>query len=1237
MQNKPKGAFTRYLMGGTGLAMLAAMSLTVPVAAQEAAAEDDITEVIVVGARAAQQSSNDRKKRGKTAQDSIVADDVGAFPDKNLNEALSRIAGVALERDDFGDGASITIRGNSAENIRVEMDGMGVGGGGMGATRAAELTVLPADMIKSVDVIKGSTADMTEGGLGGSVRVQTRTGLDFKKPYLSFRVGQRYNSLGQDWQPDFNLVASRKFFDNRLGVIFSVTSTNLQNTTNGVENNQSGAGYYPRLDFDNSPEKTFEFNPSTVFSPAGENRPTLGADTLLANSSFTPRQIVEMSAAAKTKDECRAAFPLYTPGTGAGQSNSTGVRNQRNFELQNCLNQWNDLMPSLPRTFDHTQYESRFSADLRFDFRVNDKLTVFAKYQINNREVDRYFRERRLGGGGGTAGITFNPGAQYNATTNPTGKWFLENTGTDNQQRRVAPGNTDYFRYETVGNFGNRTVFGDIVPIDPDSVVVDENHFVTEYVANDQSMMIGERWEPFSYKTNFMQVGGDYRDDRLRVEFMAGKSNTDYQRIGTNSNRSFNYGSARFFIQPSGLWATEILTPYDETNPANYVQMIPQGPAAEVLPSDAAPNYYNRAYTGPQRPLVSTSASVEYDGWLSETEETTAKIDATYDFREKLPFFTGFKTGLNFRENSGSFWSRPGGKVIRSSSGGLPYLTQADPNYTGTGTPPQVPVRDVNGVPVANPDYVAPIVLPRAFIRSSIRACEPTSTSIESCNYGYQPDHLIAESRDGVLTVTQAELLDIFANSFKQPESEFFAGYEGAEALENWISVDTKKMIGLMPNANMDCMKTCVASDGKVYEQPFSSVNEKVTAAYYMVEFEQELPFNLLIDGNFGLRVVETEVNGTGNLTTEFIKKTATYNPALPAATGGTTRIILNQTTSISDKTRDYLPSYNFNFWAIPDQLVVRYYKGKNVSRPPIGNLLPNGSCTIDERRETDDVGFEGDNGCGRIGNPGLKPQTAWNQNLSIEWYPNRDTSISFAKFEQDERIGTIIGTTVSDTLLAGKGIVDPITGESLDDVVFSIPTWGNAPGYKREGWEVSSKTAFTFLPWRLRYTGMDFNYSTVESKLSGGGEAVVDPNTGEVMPPYGEPKYFANLSLWYDDGKTNARITAQKKAEIFNAIEGNSGNVRNNYPFPGGTNSRPVVYNPGNPVFTEETLYIDAKITHKITSQVEIFAEARNITKEARISSSGGRLPFADGTPYVNGLFYGGRSFAIGVTYRMQ
>src|SRR5687767_1591451 len=83
-------------------------------------------EILIVGTRASQQSAIDRKKNARTATDSIVADDIGSFPDRNVAEAISRVPGVALGRNEFGEGESVAVRGNGPDLTRVELDGIGM-------------------------------------------------------------------------------------------------------------------------------------------------------------------------------------------------------------------------------------------------------------------------------------------------------------------------------------------------------------------------------------------------------------------------------------------------------------------------------------------------------------------------------------------------------------------------------------------------------------------------------------------------------------------------------------------------------------------------------------------------------------------------------------------------------------------------------------------------------------------------------------------------------------------------------------------------------------------------------------------------------------------------------------------------------------------------------------------------------------------------------------------------------
>jgi iron complex outermembrane receptor protein len=110
------------------LALAASLALTTGAHAQSAGAQAEdkantIDEVVVVGTRASLQSAMNRKKRNGTISDSIVAEDISQFPDKNVGEALGRITGVQLARD-FGEGNAVSIRGVEPDLNRVEINGM---------------------------------------------------------------------------------------------------------------------------------------------------------------------------------------------------------------------------------------------------------------------------------------------------------------------------------------------------------------------------------------------------------------------------------------------------------------------------------------------------------------------------------------------------------------------------------------------------------------------------------------------------------------------------------------------------------------------------------------------------------------------------------------------------------------------------------------------------------------------------------------------------------------------------------------------------------------------------------------------------------------------------------------------------------------------------------------------------------------------------------------------------------
>lgn len=1203
-----------------------------PAEAKPKAPVNELESVLIIGTRQSQQSSINRKKNAATAQDSIVAEDVGAFPDRNIGEAISRIAGVALDRGDFGEGVNVSIRGNGPELTRVELDGMAVRSGagtdllGGGDGRGTEFRELSSDLIKSVDIVKGSTAAMVEGSLGGGVIITTRTGLDFDKPFYSFRAAATKSDLNKQTTPNFNLVLADKFLDKRLGVLVNLNQSRYKSEQHGVtqggSNNQQGL---VRLaDFDGSPEKTFTFNPNTLSKTDPAATATTLASPLIAGGFFnaaTPLEVLTKSAAAQTKADCFAAFPYLTTtqSNAIVSANRTAAYTQRVNELTSCLNQWNDYTPSQTAGFRFnfkSQDDKRSGGDIRLDFKVNDKLTVYTKLSANTRHVDDIV---------GFLGVGSSP--LFNGA----------GTFTDNvtaNTRVLAPGvggstlpNTYSFRTNNAP-----LILGATTSIMP-GYTVDSSHHVTSYSTPNGSYGTDTIFSTIDTDSKTLIGGGEYRDGRLSAQFLIGTTKSTAMRYDRRASFSYPYGVGNYALQPNGIWAFTLPdgSTNDQLNFPAYAQLTPGAPTALFAASAVNPTTVP-AYTTAQRALYTNNTLLQViRSFDTDSSEKTGKLDLAYDLQDKLPFFTSLKGGVNYRDTGGNFWSGAGG-TIKEPIG----------TYGTAG-------------------FVPGVYMPQVNTRWNVIGCENTAGSLGAGGQpcapaGYVPNNQLNTGIGGVAagttTLTRAQYEELVRQTMTlTPAGQFYGGSKDRPAtlIDGWNQIDIDKLFALagVP-VRLDCFRSCTASDGKVYDMPVTKFSEKSKAAYLMTDFETDrvpftdwaLPFGMELAGNFGVRVVQTEVSGTGYMTFRSVRKTASFDPLNPNAAAGLSIAAFSQNTSVAGKSTDVMPSLNLALWPIVDKLALRYSIGKTIARPPVSKLLPSGNtCTfsevIEDNPEEPDGSSADQNCSGTMGNPDLKPQTNVNQNLSLEWYANRDTMLTVGVFRQRGLIGapTLVAPRQNNKVFAKSSAIDPVSGIPLKDIEFGFNQWDNAPASTRRGIELGMKTAFTFLPSILRYTGMDANYSRVRSTQ---GAPTLDLISGDVLPVANEPKYSWNASLWYDDGGFQARVAMQVVAARYFTFSPNSSNSVgvNNYPSIG-TSSYRLPYNPGAPIFGNRTAFIDAKVSYKFKNGLELFADVRNLTGERTQSTTGGYQDYADGIPSIYGDGYNGRRFMVGMTIR--
>jgi TonB-dependent receptor len=164
---------------------LALMACAAPAAAQTApakpaagssaaGADDTVSEVVVTGQRASLQAAADIKRNSENVVDSIVASDIGKFPDRTVAAALQRVPGVQVSVGDNNEIVNPIIRGLG--DILTTLDGREIF---TGVGRGFAYQDLPAEALAGADVYKTSSAELIEGGVVGLVNLRLHKPFDF--------------------------------------------------------------------------------------------------------------------------------------------------------------------------------------------------------------------------------------------------------------------------------------------------------------------------------------------------------------------------------------------------------------------------------------------------------------------------------------------------------------------------------------------------------------------------------------------------------------------------------------------------------------------------------------------------------------------------------------------------------------------------------------------------------------------------------------------------------------------------------------------------------------------------------------------------------------------------------------------------------------------------------------------------------------------------------------------------
>jgi TonB-dependent receptor len=159
--------------------------------------------------------------RERTAENIVQvmpADIIMSLPNANVADAIGRLPGVSLERDE-GEGKYVQVRGTQPYYNNVTIDGVNVPAPEAGV-RQIKLDTIGSDLVESVEVNKTLLANMDADGIGGSVNIRTKTAGDL--PMISLYGLGAYTQIQNGAAVDqFGGTVSKRFGkDKRLGIIF---------------------------------------------------------------------------------------------------------------------------------------------------------------------------------------------------------------------------------------------------------------------------------------------------------------------------------------------------------------------------------------------------------------------------------------------------------------------------------------------------------------------------------------------------------------------------------------------------------------------------------------------------------------------------------------------------------------------------------------------------------------------------------------------------------------------------------------------------------------------------------------------------------------------------------------------------------------------------------------------------------------------------------------------------------
>lgn len=338
-----------------------------------------------------------------------------------------------------------------------------------------------------------------------------------------------------------------------------------------------------------------------------------------------------------------------------------------------------------------------------------------------------------------------------------------------------------------------------------------------------------------------------------------------------------------------------------------------------------------------------------------------------------------------------------------------------------------------------------------------------------------------------------------------------------------------------------------------------TDVTEQTTAAYVQANLATAWG-DMPVSGNVGLRVVHTDVSSVG-ISRAFQSQADPQDPLNTVLTPiGDATLNTEENDFVN-----WLPSANLILEVSETQLL-RFAAYRSLSRPDMEGM----SAALD----VNDDDFAPENLSDNVqaaGNPFLEPLTAWNADVSYEWYYSDDTAVSVAGYYKALETGLDLETSQTSITVDGSAVpVDVIRrinsdeGSDLYGVELSVQhVFSNLPapfdGFGARGGVNWAETDFEF-PDPTRQNGVDLADLTKPLAIQG------------------YSRFSGNMTVFWENDDVTLRL----------AYKGRSGY---NKPFRTSSNR-----------FTGAQDFLDFSASYDLTDAVELRVQGLNLLDEPNV-----------------------------------